>query len=139
MPACEDKLRDVCSVCNTLKLWRAACRGAAGRGPMSCVHARVLVPPNRYLHIHTYIIYLLYLVSYIVYYGARARAGGTYLVAVLHAASVIGCWGRAAGAASVLLLYVGSCVGVLWMMFWMRLGASIIRCGGGGHRVPSEG
>ena len=29
-------------------------------------------------------------------YGARARAGGTCLVAVLHAASVIGCWGRAA-------------------------------------------
>jgi len=35
-------------------------------------------------------------------YGARARAGGTCLVAVLHAASVIGCcWGRAAGAASL--------------------------------------
>ena len=28
---------------------------------------------------------------YILYYGARARAGGTCLVAVLHAASVIGC------------------------------------------------
>ena len=34
-------------------------------------------------------------------YGARARAGGTCLVAVLHAASVIGCWGRATGAASL--------------------------------------
>jgi len=34
-------------------------------------------------------------------YGARARAGGTCLLAVLHAASVIGCWGRAAGAASL--------------------------------------
>jgi len=34
-------------------------------------------------------------------YGARARAGGTGLVAVLHAASVIGCWGRAADAASL--------------------------------------
>ena len=34
-------------------------------------------------------------------YGARARAGGTCLVAVLHAASVIGCWGRAAGAVSL--------------------------------------
>jgi len=34
-------------------------------------------------------------------YGARARAGGTCLVAVLHVASVIGCWGRAAGAASL--------------------------------------
>jgi len=34
-------------------------------------------------------------------YGARTRAGGTCLVAVLHAASVIGCWGRAAGAASL--------------------------------------
>ena len=34
-------------------------------------------------------------------YGARARAGGTCLVAVLHAASVIGCWRRAAGAASL--------------------------------------
>ena len=33
--------------------------------------------------------------------GARARAGGTCLVAVLHAASVIGCWRRAAGAASL--------------------------------------
>ena len=34
-------------------------------------------------------------------YGARPEAGGTCLVAVLHAASVIGCWGRAAGAASL--------------------------------------
>ena len=34
-------------------------------------------------------------------YGAKARAGGTCLVAVLHAASVIGCWERAAGAASL--------------------------------------
>ena len=34
-------------------------------------------------------------------YGARARAGGTCLVAVLHAASVIGCWRRAAVAASL--------------------------------------
>ena len=33
-------------------------------------------------------------------YGARARAGGTCLVAVLHAASVIGCWGCSTGAAS---------------------------------------
>jgi len=38
-------------------------------------------------------------------YGARARAGGTCLVAVLHAASVIGCWGRAAGAASVIVCW----------------------------------
>ena len=30
------------------------------------------------------------------------------------------------------LLYVGSCVGVLWMMFWMRLASSVrFRCGGG--------
>jgi len=37
------------------------------------------------------------------------------------------------------LLYVGSCVGVLWMMFWMRLASSGV-CGGCiGHRVPSEG
>ena len=34
-------------------------------------------------------------------YGARARAGGTCRVAVLHAASVIGCWGCATGAASL--------------------------------------
>jgi len=34
-------------------------------------------------------------------YGARARAGGTCLVAVLHAAGVIGCRGCATGAASV--------------------------------------
>ena len=36
------------------------------------------------------------------------------------------------------LLYVGSgsCVGVLWMMFWMRLASSGV---GGVHRVPSEG
>ena len=36
------------------------------------------------------------------------------------------------------LLYVGSCscVGVVWMMFWMRLGASsVIRCVGGVHRA----
>jgi len=38
-------------------------------------------------------------------YGARARAGGTCLVAVLRAASVIGCWGRAAGAASVIVCW----------------------------------
>jgi len=34
-------------------------------------------------------------------YGARARAGGTCRVAVLHAASVIACWGCATGAASL--------------------------------------
>jgi len=34
-------------------------------------------------------------------YGARARAGGTCRVTVLHAASVIGCWGCATGAASL--------------------------------------
>ena len=34
-------------------------------------------------------------------YGARARAGGMCRVVVLHEASVIGCWGHAAGAASV--------------------------------------
>jgi len=33
------------------------------------------------------------------------------------------------------LLYVGSCVGVLWM-FWMRLASSGV---GGMHRAPSEG
>jgi len=36
------------------------------------------------------------------------------------------------------LLYVGSCVGVLFLwMFWMRLASSGV--GGGVHRVPSEG
>jgi len=35
------------------------------------------------------------------YDGARARADGTCLVAVLHAASVIGCWECATGAASL--------------------------------------
>ena len=39
------------------------------------------------------------------YYGARPRAGGTCLVAVLHAASVIGCWGCATGAASVIVCW----------------------------------
>ena len=34
------------------------------------------------------------------------------------------------------LFYVGSCVGVLWMMFWMQLASSGV---GGVHRVPSEG
>jgi len=38
-------------------------------------------------------------------YGARARAGGTCLVAVLHAASVIGCWGCATGAASIIVCW----------------------------------
>jgi len=37
------------------------------------------------------------------------------------------------------LLYVGSCVGVLWMMFWMRLSSSGVWGGCIGHRVPSEG
>ena len=32
-------------------------------------------------------------------WGQQARAGGMCLVAVLHAASVIGCWGCATGAA----------------------------------------
>jgi len=41
--------------------------------------------------------------------------------------------------ARLALLYVGSCVGVLWMMFWMRLASSGV-CGGCiGHRVPPEG
>jgi len=34
------------------------------------------------------------------------------------------------------LLYVGSCVGVLWMMFWMRQASPGV---GGVHQVPSEG
>jgi len=42
---------------------------------------------------------------YFLYYGARARAGGTCLVAVLHAASVIRCWGCATGAASVIVCW----------------------------------
>jgi len=50
------------------------------------------------------LMYYIYIYIYI-YYGARARAGGTCLVAVLHAASVIGCWGRAAGAASVIVCW----------------------------------
>jgi len=37
------------------------------------------------------------------------------------------------------LLYVGNCVGVLWMMFWMRLASSGVWGGCIGHRVPSEG
>ena len=52
---------------------------------------------HRELHDAVIISELISLLLY--YYGARARAGGTCLVAVLHAASVIGCWGRAAGAA----------------------------------------
>ena len=32
----------------------------------------------------------------------------------------------------------GSCVGVLWMMFWMRLALASSGLGGV-HRVPSEG
>ena len=47
----------------------------------------------------------IYIIIYILNYGARARAGGTCLVAVLHAASVIGCWRRAAGAASVIVCW----------------------------------
>ena len=51
---------------------------------------------------YIYNIYMcVYIICIIYNYGARARAGGTCLVAVLHAASVIGCWGRAAGAASL--------------------------------------
>jgi len=44
-------------------------------------------------------------INYYIYYGARARASGTCLVAVLHAASAIGYWGRAAGAASVIVCW----------------------------------
>jgi len=39
-----------------------------------------------------------------IYYGARARAGGTCLVAVLHAASVIGCGVCASGAVRCITL-----------------------------------
>ena len=58
-------------------------------------------------------IYIIIIYSRYNNYGARARAGGTCLVAVLHAASVIGCWGRAAGAASMRLASsgVGGCIG----------------------------
>jgi len=49
----------------------------------------------------------IYIYIYI-YYGARARAGGTCLVAVLHAASVIGCWGHAEGAARVIVCWCAS-------------------------------
>jgi len=41
-------------------------------------------------------------------YRARARAGGTCLVAVLHAASVIVCWGRAAGLFRDEIIYYGA-------------------------------
>jgi len=57
-----------------------------------------------YIYVH-YIIIYTYIYIYIYIYGARARAGGTCLVAVLHAASVIGCWGRVAGAASVIVCW----------------------------------
>ena len=40
--------------------------------------------------------------------AAGATAGGTCLVAVLHAASVIGCWGHAAGAASIMVCWCAS-------------------------------
>jgi len=49
-------------------------------------------------------------------------------VAVLHAASVIGCWGRAASAASVIVCwYVCRC-----LVDDVLDAASIMRCGGGG-------
>ena len=50
-------------------------------------------------------VYVCIVYIYIMYHGARARAGGTCFVAVLHAASVIGCWGRVAGAASVIVCW----------------------------------
>ena len=52
-----------------------------------------------------YIIDLSCIFNIIYNYGVRAKAGGTCLVAVLHAASVIGCWGHAAGAASVIVCW----------------------------------
>jgi len=58
-----------------------------------------------YMYIYYYYIYIQIYKNKILYYGARVRAGGTCLVAVLHAASVIGCWRRAAGAASVIVCW----------------------------------
>jgi len=57
------------------------------------------------LKLYKNIMYDTHKYNKLINYGARARAGGTCLVAVLHAASVIGCWGRAAGAASVILCW----------------------------------
>ena len=71
------------------------------------IHARGRLDSIIYYDVHTcnmYIVIKLFNI-YLAYYGARARAGGTYLVAVLHAASVIRCWGRAAGAASVIVCW----------------------------------
>ena len=69
------------------------------RAPV-CMHMYISVYICRYICRYRYICPCMYANRYIDY-GARARAGGTCLVAVLHAVSVIGCWGRAAGAASV--------------------------------------
>jgi len=66
--------------------------------------ARVDTHVNEWRLIALYV-YALLIIIIICYYGARARAGGTCLVAVLHAASVIGCWGRAAGATSVIVCW----------------------------------
>jgi len=48
--------------------------------------------------------YLNFLKSFYIYYGARAKAGGTCLVAVLHTASVIGCGVCALGAVRYITL-----------------------------------
>ena len=46
------------------------------------------------------------------------------------ASSGVGCVRRV----RLALLYVGSCVGVLWMMFWMRLACHQV-CGGGASDI----
>jgi len=74
---------------------------------INIVYINLLLIRNMYIYIYIYMFIYIYIYIYI-YYGARTRAGGTRLVAVLHAASVIGCWGHAAGAASIMVCWCAS-------------------------------
>ena len=83
-------------------------------------------------------IYIYIYILYIIYYTNTMGPGPGLVAHVLWrycmrlASSGVGGVRRV----RLALLYVGSCVSVLWMMFWMRLASSGV---GGVHRVPSEG
>jgi len=76
-----------------------------------------------YIYIYTYIYIYIYIYMYILYTMGRGRGVVAHVLwqyCMRLASSGVGGVRRVRLAS----LYVGSCVGVLWMMFWMRLASS---------------